>query len=320
MKGGGVGIDISLLRPHGSLVDNGQGIASGPVTFLRLFDSVTGTTNQGGRRRGALLVQMYWKHRDIEDFITCKNIVGKLSAVIYGEGLGGKFDVPLQNMNISVVLDEEFFERIRKGDVETENMLNMIVDGMWRSGDPGLLFRHNMEKYSPFNWEKYGEGHRAWFSNPCGEYLAPARTACNLVTVNVAKLAYDTLKELGKFGSGEETLLIGQEEEKEILNVFLNKIYQAGKIACLWGNVVLFCDEGYPCDEIRVKTQEVRPVGVGVTGLHSALLLLKDGNIEYGDDESCRLARLMQLSLCLGALDTSIWLGRLMKEMGLEEN
>jgi len=110
IRGGGVGIDISNLRPKNAPVDNKQGISSGPTGFLYLFDAVTGTTNQGGRRRGALLVQMHWKHPDIEKFIKAKSLVPELSHVIYSAPEDVRIDVPLQNMNLSVVVDSEFFE------------------------------------------------------------------------------------------------------------------------------------------------------------------------------------------------------------------
>lgn len=158
MRGGGCGIDVSKLREFGSSVDNKQGVASGPVGFLYLFDAVTGTTNQGGRRRGALLVQMYWKHKDIKRFIKAKVGVPAVSSVVYSLAEDERVVVPLSNMNISVVVDDGFFE--------DEELVDMVAEGMWRSGDPGLLFIDNMVKYSPFNWME-DERDYPGFSNPC---------------------------------------------------------------------------------------------------------------------------------------------------------
>ncbi len=285
--GGGVGIDVSKLRPRNSLVDDGQGCASGPVGFLSLFDVVTGTTNQGGRRRGALLVQMDWRHPDVVKFIRAKNLVPALSAVIYGAPEEDRIDVPLQNMNISVVVDEEFWE---KG----ERLLGMIAEGMWRSGDPGLLFLDNMRRYSPFNPNEYGSEHDPRFSNPCGEYLAPAGTACNLLTVNVAKIARECLD--------------GREFD---FDRFFRAVAEYARQACLLGSFIVELDEGYPLAFIRDMTKRVRPVGIGMTGLHSAMLLAYDGDVVYGrDDEAVEFAEKTQCAITVGSLFASVELAK----------
>jgi len=282
VRGGGCGIDVSKLRKRNSLVDSGQGIASGPVGFLPLFDAVTGTTNQGGRRRGALLVQMSWKHPDIRRFVKAKKAVPALSRVIWSLPEDERIDVPLSNMNISVVVDEEFFK-------EGKELYDELAESMWASGDPGFLFLHNMLKYSPFNWRE-DERDYPGFSNPCGEYLAPANTACNLVTVNVAKIAREALD----WDSGFD------------FERFYRKVFEVAYLACVWGTVMLFMDEGYPFEEIREATQRVRPVGVGMTGFHTALLLAYDGHVRYGyDEEALEFAENIQAVLTLGTLKFS---------------
>jgi len=283
IRGGGCGVDLSKLRPKNAPVDQLQGIASGPVGFLPLFDAVTGTTNQGGRRRGALLVQMYWKHPDIRAFIKAKSLVPALSSVIMSAQDDEKIDVPLSNMNISVVVDEEFFRE------ENEELFSLIAEQAWKSGDPGLLFVDNMIKYSPFNTE-YDERDFPGFSNPCGEYLAPAYTSCNLVSINVAKLAREALKSDGAFD----------------FDKFYRSVADVAYLACFLGSVLVHLDEGYPLEDIREATQRIRPVGVGMTGFHTALLLAYDGNVRYGyDEESFEFAEKTQASLTLGTLKFS---------------
>jgi ribonucleoside-diphosphate reductase alpha chain len=283
VRGGGCGVDVSKLRQRNALVDNGQGIASGPVGFLQLFDAVTGTTNQGGRRRGALLVQMHWRHPDIRRFIKAKKAVPVLSRVIWSLSEDERIDVPLSNMNISVVVDEEFFR-------EGRELYDEIAESMWASGDPGLLFLHNMLRYSPFNWRE-DERDYPGFSNPCGEYLAPANTACNLVTVNVAKIAREVL---------------GEGIEEFDFERFYRRVFDVAYLACVWGTVMLFMDEGYPFEEIREVTQRVRPVGVGMTGFHTALLLAYDGHVRYGyDEEALAFAENVQVAITLGTLKFS---------------
>ncbi|MEM1667510.1 MAG: hypothetical protein QXM53_02480, partial [Thermofilaceae archaeon] len=285
IRGGGVGLDLSKLRAKNSPVDNHQGIASGPVGFLPLFDAVTGTTNQGGRRRGALLIQMHYTHPDIKAFIKAKSAVPAISQVVYSLPEDERIDIPLQNMNISVVVDEHFFK------TETgKELLDLIATQAWKSGDPGLLFIDNMKTFSPFNPEEYGEEHIPAFSNPCGEYLAPSHTACNLITVNVAKIARDC------FDPSSKTF---------DFNAFFKKVSYYAEIATYFANHLIFRDEGYPLEEIRKKTQEVRPVGVGMTGFHTALLLAYYGTSIYGDDTAINFAQKTQASLTIGTLKAS---------------
>ncbi|MDR3155441.1 MAG: hypothetical protein LBW85_14530 [Deltaproteobacteria bacterium] len=271
VSGGGVGIDVSGLRPKGSLIDCGQGTASGPVSFLQDFDAVTGTTNQGGRRRGALLVQMDWHHPDIREFVTAKNLNGKLARLAKAlpeEERPSQTGV-LTNMNLSVNVFGGFWE--------DEGLIDLIARNMWESGDPGLLFTDNMLSHSPFRAEDDPR-----FSNPCGEFLAPAGLACNLITVNAAKLALEALN----------------------IRDFYEKLFYAGRLACILGNVILDMKQGYPLDEIRKKTQNMRPVGVGMSGFHAAIL--RQHYMPYGSIDSIRLAHTCQCLLTLGTLQGSL--------------
>jgi ribonucleoside-diphosphate reductase alpha chain len=287
MAGGGAGIDISLLRPKGSPVDGGQGVASGPVGFLPDFDAVTGTTNQGGRRRGALLVQMDWNHPDIREFIGAKNFNAKLNRFI--ETLPPAERPPqsplLSNMNISVNAFGEFWEN--------KELIRLIAANMWATGDPGLLFVDNMLKHSPLRAEDEPR-----FSNPCGEYLATAGTACNLITVNAARLGRLTYDRLKSQGWDPKDI----SWPKLFLKEFLAKMENVAGLACLLGNLILEFDEGYPLEEIRVKTQEKKPVGVGLSGFHTALLLAFWGQEPYGSPLAVEFAKRTQAALTLGTL------------------
>ncbi|MDR2339492.1 MAG: hypothetical protein LBF40_05090 [Deltaproteobacteria bacterium] len=290
MAGGGAGIDISKLRPKGSPVDNGQGIASGPVGFLPDFDAVTGTTNQGGRRRGALLVQMDWDHPDIRSFIEAKNFNARLNKFM--ETLPPEerpSQAPcLSNMNISVNVFGAFWER--------EDLIGLVARNMWATGDPGLLFVDNMLKYSPLREEDEPR-----YSNPCGEYLASAGTACNLITVNAARLARLAHDGLVKEGLDPDN---GKWAEAFGRRFFASLGRTAG-LATYLGNLILGFDEGYPLPEIREKTQEKKPVGVGLSGFHTALILAHWGRAAYGSKEAMAFARATQASLTLGTLAMS---------------
>ncbi len=279
MHGGGCGIDISKLRPKGSLVDSGQGISSGPIGFLYKFDAITGTTNQGGRRRGALLVQMNWNHPDIKDFIKAKAAVPEISELIYSlpKEIRPEQNPLLSNMNISINVFGDFWKE--------DKLINLIATQMWRTGDPGLLFIDNMKSYSPFKSKD-----EPIFSNPCGEYLAPANTACNLITINLAVLAQSAYNFKTKTFDFKK---------------FFTDILHAADKACILGNILIDSDEGYPINEIKEATQYFRPIGIGITGFHTALIYAFNGDVKYGDGPSIDFAERVQSILTIGALARS---------------
>jgi len=123
---------------------------------------------------------------------------------------------------------------------------------------------------------------------PCGEYLAPANTACNLLTVNVAKIAHTTF------------LL-----ERKGFSEFYHKVAYYAGLALLLGSLLVETDEGYPLEEIKITTQRLKPVGVGMTGFHTALLLAYNGDARYGDETAVKFAKATQASLTIGTLSKS---------------
>jgi ribonucleoside-diphosphate reductase alpha chain len=182
IRGGGAGIDVSNLRPKGAPIDNKQGISSGPVTFLDKFNSVTGTTNQGGRRRGALLVQMDYTHPDVKEFIKAKYLAAEMAQFIstLPEDVRPAQNPILSNMNLSLNIDEKFF---------SSDIVDLVAENMWKTGDPGLLFVDNMLKYSPFKGEDEPR-----YSNPCVVGSTFLRTPMgdykikDIVTLGIKKL------------------------------------------------------------------------------------------------------------------------------------
>ncbi|OGQ99578.1 MAG: hypothetical protein A2521_16935 [Deltaproteobacteria bacterium RIFOXYD12_FULL_57_12] len=156
---GGGGIDISKVRPKGALVDNGQGNASGPVSFAKGYSQLSSRISQGGKRRGALMIQADWDIHDIREFITFK-----------GDNPG-----LYSGCNISInVTDERFWN--------DDSLLTLIAEYIWKSGDPGLLFTQKSLDNTPVP-RKFNPV----YSNPCGEYLSTRDTACNLLTVSLPR-------------------------------------------------------------------------------------------------------------------------------------
>ena len=157
---GGGGIDISRLRPKGAPVDNGQGTASGPVSFAKGFSNLSARISQGGKRRGALMIQADWDVADIREIITFK-----------GDNPG-----LYTGCNVSInVTDERFWA--------DQELIQLIAAYIWRSGDPGLLFIGKSLANTPVPRE-----YEPIYSNPCGEYLSSKDTACNLLTICLPRL------------------------------------------------------------------------------------------------------------------------------------
>jgi len=147
--GGGVGLNFSNLRPAGSKVQSTNGVSSGVISFMKNFNTMTETIKQGGKRRGALMGSLDIDHPEIHDFVTCKNKEGDLS-----------------NFNISVKITDKFMNS------PDEELLTKIVDGIYKNGEPGILFKDTIEKYNPA--PEFGELN----VNPCAEALLYPFESC----------------------------------------------------------------------------------------------------------------------------------------------
>lgn len=178
-EGGGTGFDFSKLRPRGSFVRKTQGVASGPVSFLKVIDSATEAVKQGGTRRGANMGILRADHPDIQEFILMKKD---------GKTLG--------NFNISVAATDAFMEAVKKGTFyaiydpykkkvidrkDARKVFRMIVESAWAIGDPGLIFIDRINQGNPTK----GLG-SIDATNPCGEQPLHAYESCNLGSINVA--------------------------------------------------------------------------------------------------------------------------------------
>lgn len=256
--GGGTGFDFSELRPNGSIVKSTNGTTSGPISFLQVFDASTNIIKQGGKRRGANIGVMRIDHPDIESFISCKHEEGKIS-----------------NFNISVALTDKFLQACIDNEefsldynnhnlpiktINANELLNKILQGMWKNGEPGILFINTINNKS--NIDEWISG-----TNPCGEIPLPPYGSCNLGSIDVSKFVY---------------------EESTIDYKRLDGIIE---LAVRFLDNVITKNE-YVVDKIKDKALLYRPIGLGIMGWADLLLKLK---IKYGSDESILLAKdLMQ--------------------------
>ncbi|MCF6291611.1 MAG: hypothetical protein L3J03_11535 [Desulfobacterales bacterium] len=249
---GGGGIDISRIRPRGSMVDHGQGLASGPVSFAKGYSQLSARISQGGKRRGALMIQADWDIKDIKELITFK---GDCPGLYSG-------------CNVSVnVTDERFWDQ--------EELIQLIAEYIWKSGDPGLLFTQKSLDNTPVP-----RRYNPVYSNPCGEYLSTKDTACNLLTVSLPSC----------LGANQ--------------GVYLEKVYETARLAAVAGNEILDMGGFPPIERIKENTLKFRPIGIGFTGLHHAMNAF---DISYGDENKAPLfAKATQLALMTGSMQGSL--------------
>ncbi|MDX1371350.1 MAG: ribonucleotide reductase N-terminal alpha domain-containing protein, partial [Nitrososphaeraceae archaeon] len=165
-SGGGVGINYSKLRPEGDLVRSTGGTSSGPLSFMKIVDTIADVVKQGGKRRAANMGILNWNHPDIEKFITAK-----------------RTPKVLENFNVSVGLDKNFWKSNRK-----DYLLDIIAESAWASAEPGLIFFDNVNKYNPIL--KY-KGYAITATNPCSEICMYPDDSCNLGSINISELVKD---------------------------------------------------------------------------------------------------------------------------------
>jgi len=255
-SGGGTGFSFSRLRPRASRVASTAGTASGPISFMTVFNAATEAVKQGGTRRGANMGILRVDHPDIKEFITCKRDM-----------------VSITNFNISVTITDKFMEAVKNGDKydlimpsdgsvfaqeDAREIFDMIAENAWHNGDPGMVFIDEVNKY-----ETTKEVGLVEATNPCGEQPLLPYESCNLGSIDLDKMLTDNLE----VDWDKLRTTIRQSVR------FLDNIVDQNK---------------FPIEQIKKMTQSNRRIGLGLMGF-ADLLYAKE--IPYNSKEATDLGR-----------------------------
>jgi ribonucleoside-diphosphate reductase alpha chain len=257
-SGGGTGFSFSRLRPRGDVVASTGGAASGPVSFMRIFDCATENIRQGGRRRGANMGVLRVDHPDIREFIDAK-----------------LDDRSFRNFNLSVAATDAFMEAVARDlpfdlihpssgkPVRRErarDLMERIARAAWRTGDPGLVFLDAIQRANPTPHLGAIEG-----TNPCGEVPLLPHEACNLGAINLSRMLREGAR--------------GREVDRE-------KLRRTVRLAIRFlDDVIEVCR--WPAPPIAAMVERNRKVGLGVMGFAEMLILL---GVPYADAGAVTLA------------------------------
>lgn len=261
-SGGGTGFSFSNIRPKDSRVGTTGGVASGPISFLRIFNTATEQIKQGGTRRGANMGILRVDHPDILEFIRAKEQEGEFI-----------------NFNLSVALTEKFMEAVEKGEnydlidpyskqvkgtLNAKEVFDILVNKAWASGDPGIVFLDRINRDNPTPAQGEMES-----TNPCGEQPLLPYEACNLGSINLSKFV------IANSISNEKEEAVDWNKLKEIIHVavrFLDNVIDASR---------------FPLEKIAERVRRNRKIGLGVMGFADMLFALE---IPYNSEEALSLA------------------------------
>lgn len=270
--GGGVGIDISKLRPNGAAVHNAAKTTSGAVSFMDLYSMTTGLIGQKGRR-GALMISMDISHPDIEEFIDVKTDLEKVTKANISVRISDEFMEAVKNKEkyTCKFVMEPTKEEITK-EVDAYELFMKLVKNNWDYAEPGMLFWDNIRKYHLLSEDKEFKYDGV---NPCAEEPLPAGGSCLLGSMNLSEFVVEpftdnAIFDMEKFKACVEDCILG-----------LNEVLEEGLYL-------------HPLKQQQKSVSQYKQIGLGVMGIADMLIKL---NIRYGSQESINLCD--RISKCM---------------------
>ena len=289
-SGGGVGINYSDLRPEGDIVASTSGVASGPVSFMNIINTVTEVVKQGGKRRGANMGIIESWHPDVEKFITNKTEPGILENFNVSVGIWEDFWNALVNTE-----DGKYMLRSPNGkepirEINAHQLIDLIALSAWKSAEPGLIFFDKINQYNVFAKARGGPL-RA--TNPCGEQSLYPYESCNLGSINLANLV--KRKADGQYEFDWQRY----EEVIRKTTRFLDNVIDVNQ---------------YPVIEIDTASKESRRIGLGVMGVADLLYKLR---IPYNSKEGFEFQSKLAETLTYYSMEESVALAKTRGEFPL---
>ena len=272
-QGGGIGYDFSTIRPKGSFVKGIAADASGPVSFMDVWDSMCRTIMSAGSRRGAMMATMRCDHPDIEEFIAAKSDSQKL-----------------RMFNLSVLVTDAFMEAVKKGEdwkliynnkvysvIKAADLWDQIMRATYNFAEPGVIF---IDRINETNNLSYCETITA--TNPCGEQPLPPYGACLLGSINLAKLVEQPF---------DKNAYLDVSQLEDLVSTAVR----------MMDNVIEVSQ--FPLEAQKLEAKNKRRIGLGVTGLADALLMV---GLRYGSDEAVKKTEKWMKTIALSAYKASI--------------
>ena len=272
-QGGGIGYDFSTIRPKGSFVKGIAADASGPVSFMDVWDSMCRTIMSAGSRRGAMMATMRCDHPDIEEFIAAKSDSQKL-----------------RMFNLSVLVTDAFMDAVKKGEdwkliynnkvysvIKAADLWDQIMRATYNFAEPGVIF---IDRINATNNLSYCETITA--TNPCGEQPLPPYGACLLGSINLAKLVEQPF---------DKNAYLDVSQLEDLVSTAVR----------MMDNVIEVSQ--FPLEAQKLEAKNKRRIGLGVTGLADALLMV---GLRYGSDEAVKKTEKWMKTIALSAYKASI--------------
>lgn len=282
-SGGGVGINYSDLREEGDIVASTSGVASGPVSFMNIINTVTEVVKQGGKRRGANMGIIEAWHPDVEKFITNKTEPGVLENFNVSVGIWEDFWNALVNTDDGKYMLRSPRDRKPVREINAHQLIDLIALSAWKSAEPGLIFFDQINKYNVFAKARHAPL-RA--TNPCGEQSLYPYESCNLGSINLVNLV--------KRKADGEYEFDWQRYEETIRKTtrFLDNIIDVNH---------------YPVKDIDIASKDSRRIGLGVMGVADLLYKLK---IPYNSKEGYELQSKLSEALTYYSMEESVALAK----------